>query len=81
MLAALQNIREATIKWAMIDQLQHPPAEFAAVIQAHFKMRGEFVLKQIQGWIDEARADHAGLHASRLEQLKGDLATELNKLT
>jgi hypothetical protein len=74
-------VREATIKWAMIDQLQHPPAEFAAVIQAHFKMRGGFVLKQIQGWIDEARAEHTGAHASRLEQLKGDLEAELNKLT
>lgn len=73
-----QGIREATIKWAMIDQLQKPPAEFADVIKAHFKLRGPYILKQLDGWIEQAASD-AG-HKSKLQTLKGQLQTELNKL-
>jgi hypothetical protein len=29
--------REATIRYAMIDLLKHPPPEFKAVITNHFK--------------------------------------------
>ncbi|WIA29416.1 hypothetical protein OEZ86_011919 [Tetradesmus obliquus] len=69
-------IREATIRWAMIDQLRNPPAEFAAVIRSHFKLQGPAVLGQVQGWIDEA----GGSHANNLKALKGQLETELAKL-
>lgn len=72
-------IREATIKWAMIEQLARPPPEFADVIKTHFKLRGPYILKQIDSWITEAAAKPA--HKDRLEALKGTLQTELNKLT
>lgn len=78
LLLLLQVIREATIKWAMIDQLQKPPAEFADVIRTHFKLRGGYVLEQVDKWIAEATSD-AG-HKGRLTALKGQLQTELNKL-
>jgi hypothetical protein len=60
----------------MVDQLQKPPAEFAPVIKAHFKLRGGYVLKQVDGWIGEA----SGVHKSNLQTLKGQLEKELNKL-
>jgi hypothetical protein len=73
----VQVIREATIRWAMIDQLLHPPAEFASVIRAHFKLQGPTILKQIQGWIDEAGSSG---HGNNLKALKGQFETELAKL-
>jgi hypothetical protein len=76
----LQTIREATIRWAMIDQLRSPPAEFASVICTHFKLQGPAILKQVQGWIDEAAQGSAASHASNLKVLKGQLETELAKL-
>jgi hypothetical protein len=78
LLLSLQVIREATIRWAMIDQLQHPPAEFASVIRAHFKLQGPTILKQIQGWIDEAGVVSG--HGNNLKSLKGQFETELAKL-
>lgn len=74
---ACQVIREATIRWAMIDQLKNPPAEFADVIHAHFKLRGPYIRKQVQGWIDEAEG---GGHAERLKSLRTQLEQELDKL-
>lgn len=73
----LQVIREATVRWAMIDQLQKPPAEFADVIKTHFKLRRPYILKQLDTWIEQA-GDAA--HKGRLQTLKGQLQTELNKL-
>ena len=73
-----QVIREATIRWAMIDQLQKPPAEFADVIRTHFRLRGPYILKQIDGWIDEA-SDSA--NKGRLQTLKAQLEAELKKLS
>jgi hypothetical protein len=72
-----QVIREATIRWAMVDQLSKPPAEFAPVIQAHFKHRGPYILNQIDGWIGEATESG---HKGRLQALKGQLEAELAKL-
>jgi hypothetical protein len=60
----------------MVDQLQKPSAEFAAVIKSHFKLRGRYILEQVDGWIVEA----SGLHRSNLQTLRGQLEQELNKL-
>lgn len=79
-LSSLQAIREGSIRWAMIDQLQHPPAEFADVIRAHFKLRGPAISKQIQGWIDDAVKHGATSHASSLRGYKSTFEQELAKL-
>lgn len=62
----------------MLDQLQHPPAEFAPVIKAHFKLRGPYILAQIGTWVDEAEGDLG--HKGRLQALKSQLEAELKKL-
>jgi len=72
-----QVIREATIKWAMIDQLQKPPAAFADVIKTHFRLRAPYILKQVSTWIDEAPAS---AHKTRLQELGIQLKAELDKL-
>eukprot|EP00879_Flechtneria_rotunda_P016458 GHRR01017222.1.p1 GENE.GHRR01017222.1~~GHRR01017222.1.p1 ORF type:complete len:365 (+),score=136.09 GHRR01017222.1:31-1125(+) len=74
------DIREATIKWAMIDQLQHPPAEFTDVIKTHFKLRGPYITKQIQDWVDDAIKYSFGAHAGKLQALKAQFELELAKL-
>lgn len=72
-----QNIREKTIQWAMVDQLRKPPAEFADVIRAHFKLRGPAILQEIDKWISEAGRS---AHASNLQSHKAALQDELAKL-
>lgn len=73
-------IREGTIKWAMIDQLQHPPAEFADVIRSHFRLRAGFIRDQTAGWVDEARSALNPGHHARLSTLRTQLLAELDKL-
>jgi baculoviral IAP repeat-containing protein 6 len=70
------NIREKTVQWAMLDQLRKPPAEFAEPIRAHFRLRGPFILRQIDAWIAEA----TGAHASTLRAHRAALEVELAKL-
>lgn len=73
----MQVIREATTKWAMIDQLKNPPPEFADIIRTHFRLRAPYIRKQVQAWIDEAGG---GAHADRLKTLQTQLEQELAKL-
>jgi len=71
-------IREATLRHGMIDQLKKPLPDFAPVIRAHFKLRGPFLLKQIQGWIDDSR--NTSRHKSNLQTLKQQLEEQLKAL-
>jgi hypothetical protein len=32
-----KDIAEGTLRYAMIDLIQHPPSEFESVIKAHFR--------------------------------------------
>jgi hypothetical protein len=32
-------LREETVRLAMLDVLKHPPAEWAEVVRAHFRLR------------------------------------------
>jgi baculoviral IAP repeat-containing protein 6 len=77
-----QVIREACIKWAMLDQMRRPQPEFKDVITAHFKLRGPALLRQTDVWIEEAVAagGSAASHAQRLRELRGELEKELAKL-
>ncbi|KAJ9515878.1 hypothetical protein QJQ45_016937, partial [Haematococcus lacustris] len=43
------TIREATLRYAMIDLLKHPPAELEAIIKTHFRARRLFQ-KAVAGW-------------------------------
>ena len=71
--------REATLRWAMLEQLRHPPHGFGDVVRAHFWLRKDFLAKQLKAWHDEAKAaDAASGH--RLGKLISDFNRELSKL-
>ena len=70
-------IEAATIKWAMIDLLQHPPPELKEVIEMHFKLRKQFILDQTEKWIEKAESP---THATELRGLLDQLQPLLEKL-
>ncbi|KER27859.1 hypothetical protein T265_13718 [Opisthorchis viverrini] len=47
------NIRAATLRWAMLDQLCNPPAGFEEVVYNHFKLKREAILVQLERWVAE----------------------------
>ena len=40
------EVRENTLRWAMLNQLRHPPNGFEKVVKAHFYLRRELVRAQ-----------------------------------
>eukprot|EP01122_Echinamoeba_exundans_P017354 TRINITY_DN911_c4_g1_i1.p1 TRINITY_DN911_c4_g1~~TRINITY_DN911_c4_g1_i1.p1 ORF type:complete len:3990 (-),score=695.43 TRINITY_DN911_c4_g1_i1:1688-12457(-) len=53
-------IRLATIRWAMIDMLQHPPAAFADVVRRHFSLKRGRIMRDVKAWLEEAKETHKG---------------------
>ncbi|XP_062579414.1 baculoviral IAP repeat-containing protein 6-like [Saccostrea cucullata] len=47
------NIRQATVKWAMLEQIKNPTPCFREVIHKHFWLKRHEVLKQCENWIAE----------------------------
>lgn len=41
------NIRQAVVRWAMLEMLRHPPAAFADVIKKHFWLKRLEILSQV----------------------------------
>lgn len=73
-----QKIREATIRHAMIGQLRTPPAEFADVVRAHFRLKRRQIRQQCAQWIADAGSDTS--HRGALSRLTSELEVELDKL-
>jgi hypothetical protein len=42
-----------TLKWAVLDQLQHPPKGFEAVVERHFALKQERILRQAEQWAEK----------------------------
>lgn len=77
-------IREANIKWAMIEMLRSPPQGFEEPVRIHFQKKRQHILDTVAGWQAEARRrkrskDTAG-HPARLAALAKTLRKELDKL-
>ncbi len=47
------NIRQATIRWAMIEMIRRPSSVFADVITKHFYLKRKEIINQIENWISE----------------------------
>jgi len=45
-----KNIQHNTIKWAMIDMLQHPPFGFEEIIHNHFKLKKDHIMAETHKW-------------------------------
>ncbi|KAL3998353.1 Ubiquitin-conjugating enzyme family protein [Acanthocheilonema viteae] len=47
------NIRQAVVKWAMLEMIRHPPPAFADIVKKHFWLKRKEILSQISKWISE----------------------------
>ncbi|XP_077994932.1 dual E2 ubiquitin-conjugating enzyme/E3 ubiquitin-protein ligase BIRC6-like isoform X2 [Glandiceps talaboti] len=49
------NIRQATVKWAMLEMIRNPPPCFKEVIVTHFYLKKHEVMSQCDQWIQETQ--------------------------
>jgi ubiquitin-protein ligase len=49
-------VRYNNIKWAMLDVIRRPPAEFKTVVFRHFSLKKTEVLRTLETWLREAEA-------------------------
>ena len=84
------NIRQATVRWAMLEHLRNPPLCFADVIRRHFFIKRHEVIEQCDGWIRELQettstekrvSSSISQHLSALIRHTNDLKKELARLT
>uniref|UniRef100_A0A8D8V1I0 Dual E2 ubiquitin-conjugating enzyme/E3 ubiquitin-protein ligase BIRC6 n=1 Tax=Cacopsylla melanoneura TaxID=428564 RepID=A0A8D8V1I0_9HEMI len=47
------NIAQATVKWAMLEQIRNPTPCFKHVIHTHFWLKRKEIAEQVKGWISE----------------------------
>ncbi|KAL4444357.1 hypothetical protein ABPG75_012094 [Micractinium tetrahymenae] len=69
-----------TIKWAMLDQLQHGPEYFQPVIREHFRLRGNYLLENCRRWVAWCRDKGQSGFAREVEKQLASLEAELAKL-
>lgn len=68
-----QDLQLYSVKYAMIDQLRNPCPEFEDVIRAHFYMKKDRILEEVQSWLKPGRKD-------QLEKTIETLKREFSKL-
>uniref|UniRef100_A0A0M3HTT6 UBC core domain-containing protein n=1 Tax=Ascaris lumbricoides TaxID=6252 RepID=A0A0M3HTT6_ASCLU len=61
------NIRQATVRWAMLEMIRHPPVAFRDVIMSHFWLKRYEIISQITEWIKETE--------SQIEEQRGAART------
>ena len=59
------NIRQATVKWAMLEQLRYPSACFRDVTERHFWLKRHEISAQIEEWISELEAGSSDKRTGR----------------
>jgi baculoviral IAP repeat-containing protein 6 len=74
-----ETIREATVRWAMLEALRHPVAGFERIVRSHFFLRKQFIIDLVDTWLEEASTVLD--HRTKLKQLITALKRELSKLT
>ena len=42
------TIREATVRWGMLEMLAHPPVGFEEVVRTHFKLKKAEITQQVR---------------------------------
>ena len=66
-----ENIRDGTIRFAMIDQIRNPPKGFEEVTRNHFLMKRDEIVQQLDKWVAESR--RLKTSADTLKQLLASL--------
>jgi len=66
------DVRNATLRFAMIDQLKNPPKGFEYVTNAHFYFNRDRIIQQVEGWLIDGVSQGANLKELKplVEQLK-----------
>ena len=75
-----ERLRIATIQHAMIGLLQNPTPGFDLFIKEHFRMKQSYIIRQIEGWIEEADRNKTPGHKLELEKLLKQLRVEFEAL-
>uniref|UniRef100_A0A3P9CRY8 Dual E2 ubiquitin-conjugating enzyme/E3 ubiquitin-protein ligase BIRC6 n=1 Tax=Maylandia zebra TaxID=106582 RepID=A0A3P9CRY8_9CICH len=82
------NIRQATVKWAMLEQMRNPSPCFKEVIHKHFYLKRTEIMSQCEEWIadiqqyssDKRVGRTMSHHAAALKRHTAQLREELLKL-
>ncbi|XP_063222017.1 baculoviral IAP repeat-containing protein 6 isoform X2 [Bacillus rossius redtenbacheri] len=81
------NICQATVKWAMLEQIRNPCPCFKEVIHTHFWMKRQEIVSQVEGWIadmsqcgDKRTGRAISMNAMALTRHFSQLKEELAKL-
>ncbi|XP_040523612.1 baculoviral IAP repeat-containing protein 6 isoform X10 [Gallus gallus] len=82
------NIRQATVKWAMLEQIRNPSPCFKEVIHKHFYLKRVEIMAQCEEWIadiqqyssDKRVGRTMSHHAAALKRHTAQLREELLKL-
>jgi len=74
-------IRVGAIEHAMCGQLKNPSPGFEDIIRTHFYLKQEFLKKQCDDWLSEAKASNSTAHYSQLLKIVKEFKDELAKLT
>ena len=71
------TIKEATVRWAMLDHLERPKKGFETIITMHFKLKKKEIMAQVRGWIDTTADKH---HRDSLSKTFEKLVDKLKDL-
>ncbi|XP_065652582.1 baculoviral IAP repeat-containing protein 6 isoform X4 [Hydra vulgaris] len=74
------NIQQATIKWAMIEQIKNPTLCFQEIIHKHFLLKQTRVIAQCERWLAELKQKGNTQSYQSLNIHFSELKTELMKL-
>jgi ubiquitin-protein ligase len=69
------NVRNATIRFAMLDMIEKPPVGFEYMVLSHFFLQRDNLIKQVDGWLKDGVSKGSNLQTltSLVSELKGAL--------
>ncbi len=70
-------IQEATVRYAILEQLRHPIPEFEEVFRIHFSLKKEEILNQVEKWIENSSND---AHTEKMTVLLNEVVEALEQL-
>jgi len=74
------NVRNATIKYAMIEQIENPPKGFEYITLNHFYLNKDRIIRQVRGWMTDDVSKNTTSLAKELPGLLDKLTKLLTEL-
>lgn len=75
-----ERLREATIKHAIIEQIEKPVKGFEQLILDHFRIKKNYIMSVCMTWIDQAEISDTPGHYDRLMMLTNKLEKTFAKI-